>query len=307
MSRIIPDPLRSAARSAIGAGLAHLETAVDANGIWPCEQHDRTGFSGTPSPPFLAASGVLALEVCNDPQVEEIVARSRSFILSHIESPGLWRWPPFGFDLDSTAVCTLALGAHRHAWLFLGRNVGPILSCRDGNGRFLTWTSPLGPFGMPNDADPVVNANIVAWLGDRAETRAAQRWIEAVVTGKQEAGSSIWYDWPTDIYYCVSRAASVAAPAFQGLLPTLPRRILNAELDDTLRVAQALSSLLRLRGFEHAGFLRRCAERLIDMQYASGGWPACEFTRAPKGVCTYWSAALTTACCIEALTRLTRP
>ena len=309
MSQITFEQLHSAAESAVVAGLAFLPTVLDQSGAWPAVWHPRGGPAESKTPPFLTGLGALALEVCEDHRARSILLRSRDFLVSRIEYPGLWRWPPHPLDLDSTAVCALALGPRRHPWMFFGRNVPRILSCRDDSGRFPLWTGRLGPFGIPddNDYDPVINANVIAYLGDRAETRAAQRWIECLITeNRVSAEFSIWYS-PMDLYYIVSRATRVAAPVFENLRPILPGRIMGASLENALRVAQAVSSLYMLNETAHVDFVGRCGERLIDTQQSDGGWPSCEFTRAPGGVRIYLSQALTTAYCVEALTRLTRP
>ena len=303
--RIELQQLRQVAKSAIADGLVFLGQAVETNGAWPCERLG-SGPAEDRTPPFLAAAGALALEACGEGQAENILSRTCDFVVSRIEPPGLWRWAPYELDLDSTSVCSLASGPHRHPWLFLGRNVSRILSNRDRKGRFLTWLGTHGPLGEPNDADPVVNANIVAFLGDREETRAAQRWIEALVVEKRESGSSKWYGSPMDVYYCVSRASHVAAPAFEGLRQKLADRILDAKPDNALTIAQALSSLDRLGEPFHVNFVQQYTERLIDMQEAGGGWPAGEVCQAMSGVCTYWSETLTTAYCIEALVRFSQ-
>ena len=53
---------------------------------------------------------------------------------------------------------------------------------RDGSGRFPTWMAQPGAASwFRNDFDAVVNANVLAYLGDRPETRGAQRWVEALI------------------------------------------------------------------------------------------------------------------------------
>ena len=323
----LPERLRTAAGHAIEAGLGYLDTVVDSNGAWPsvCHRsHDLTGAATVEHSVFVAASGVLILEACDSRRAARIRTRTRDFILSRIERPGVWRYmplpdrdgdaaevspyPPLAADLDSTSLCSLALEPQRHPWLFLGRNVKAILSNRDGEGRFLTWIASRGPLGRPNDADTVVNANVVACLGDRAETRAAQRWLETLIEEKRESGASIWYDDPLDVYYCLGRAMVVAAPAFEKLRPTLADRIPGADdLGDALRAAQALSALDMLGAAAPVSRARRYLEQLLDTQHPHGGWPACLVWRGPRGLpFTNSSAALTTAYCIEALTRLTR-
>lgn len=168
---MVSESLRSAVQTAIAAGLDFLDSAVEPSGAWRCDYHGTFQLEEDRIPPFVAALGVLALEPCTLHRAENLFSRSRSFILSHMKFPGLWRWAPHGFEIDSTSVCSLAVGRHSHPWIFFGRNVRPILSCRDDNGRFLTWMSQFGPFGMPNDDDPIVNANVITYLGDREETR----------------------------------------------------------------------------------------------------------------------------------------
>lgn len=308
MSDLVSLRLRTAALEAVAHGLDSLRESVEGNGAWPLEWHRPTGPAESKTPPFLTGLGVLALDVCDHRQARSILSRSRDFLVSSMEYPGLWRWPPHPLDLDSTGVCALALGPHSHPWMFFGRSIPRILSCRDDRGRFPLWTGHLGPFGIPddNDYDPVINANVIAYLGDRAETRPAQRWIESLITENRVSdATSTWYA-PMDLYYIVSRAIRTGAPAFEGLRAILPARIVSASPDNALRVAQAVSALCVLSDTAHVAFLRRCAEKLIDMQQPDGGWPSCEFTRAPGGVRIHLSRPLTTANCIEALTRLTQ-
>ena len=308
MPQTVSKSLRSAAQAAMAGGLDFLESAVGQDGAWPLEWHHPTGPAESKTPPFLTGLGVLALEVCDHSQAKDILSCSRDFLLSSMEYPGLWRWPPHPLDLDSTAVCALALGPHSHPWMFFGRSIARMLSCRDDRGRFPLWTGRLGAFGIPddNDYDPVINANVVAYLGDRAETRPAQRWIESLIAeDRMSNATSTWYA-PMDLYYFVSRATCTGAPAFEDLKTILPARIVSAASGNAYRVAQAVSSLCVLGDTTHVDFLRRCAETLIDMNQPDGGWPACEFTRAPDGVRIHLSRTLTTGNCIEALTRLTR-
>ncbi|MCY4006619.1 MAG: hypothetical protein OXE84_07320 [Rhodobacteraceae bacterium] len=306
MSETQAQQLRVAMKSAVTRGIGFLDTAVVESGAWPCESYGSCP-DADDRPPFLAAAGALALEASGDQRVRNVLASTREFLMSRIEPPGLWRWAPFNLDVDSTCLCALALGPQFHPELFMGRNVEHILSNRDTEGRFLTWMSASGPFGSPNDADPVVNANVVTYLGDRADTRPAQRWVERVVSdGRGGAGLSLWYGPPMDLYYCVSRAANVAAPVFKELKPILTERILGDQTDNALSIAQALCSLDMLGAKVHSDFVHQRAKRLISMQQSCGSWPACVVCQTPAGVCVFYSQTLTTAYCIEALSRLIR-
>ncbi len=306
MPQMVSQSLWSAAQAAIARGLDFLESAVGPDGAWRCDYYGTFQLEEDRIPPFVAALGVVALQSCPPPQhIENILSRSRGFILSHIKFPGIWRWAPHGFEVDSTSVCSLAVGRHSHPWLFFGRNVQPVLSCRDDNGRFLTWMSSFGPFGMPNDDDPIVNANVVTYLGDREETRPVQQWIERLIVEDRVPGSSIWYN-PMDLYCSVSRASCIAPPAFETVRLALGNRIREVAPETAYRAAQIISSLDMLADGTNADLIARRAEQLVDMQRADGGWPPSEFLRAPEGSRIYVSEALTAAYCVEALSRLAR-
>ena len=98
-------------------------------------------------------------------------------------------------DLDSTTLCSLVIPTH--PWIVLGKNVPAILENRDDKGLFTTWIlaedepDVVAPFRI--EADPVVNANVIAYLGDRPETKDAQRWLEALIAGGKLEGTSKWY------------------------------------------------------------------------------------------------------------------
>lgn len=282
MNRLVAASLRSAAEAAVTHGIGFLDSVVGADGAWRCDWSGPTQPPEDRIPPFVAAFGVLALDAAADERAAALISRSRRFILSRIEAPGIWRWAPHDFEVDSTSICSLAAGPQRHPWLLLGRNVRVILSRRDDSGRFPTWMGSCGPFGEPNDIDPVVNANVVTYLGDRDETRASQRWIERLVVADRVAGSSIWYR-PMDLYYSVSRAIHAVPPTFAGLGSVLARRVAGRSPATAFRAAQALGSLDRLDDPAHHAFMVPCGEQLIASQLPNGGWTATEFLRSVTG------------------------
>ena len=313
--------LDDAAARAVRLGLAFLEATLGTDGSWPSRRYENHELVGShaadrPPAPFAAAVGALSLDACDHPRAGALVGRTRRYILSRIEYPGVWRyWPTLPPDQDDTALCALA--APSHIWLMLGRNIDIILSYRDDAGRFLTWMAKEDPSGgARNDVDSVVNANVVARLGDCAETKGAQSWLESLVAEHREAGSSPWYVFPLDLHVALVRASHRAAPAFVRLRPTLVERMLSARDDDgcfgdIVRTAQAASALLSLgRG----GEVRSSVERLIDAQGPHGGWPECLLwqgpsTRLPGGGTRrigFASEALSTAICIETLSRFLR-
>ncbi len=314
------DALARAARESIRRGLDFLESTIDENGAWHCIRFN-TADPDIPRhyerPPFVSALCVLALESSGEARAREICAASRAYLVDTIEYPGLWRYyRHLPQDLDSTALCSLVTGAH--PWILLGRNVPPILSSRDGEGRFMTWIlaedEPDIVSRFRIEADPVVNANVIAYLGDRPETERAQRWLEAMVAGGRVGGSSKWYPDPVAIYYAVSRAMMRAPPALAGLRPILSDRILGlrdetGEFGNILHTAQAVSALYGVGGLERID-AKRQVDRFRNSQREDGSWPELlafgdqSLKWGTVGQIGHGSEAVTTAFCIEALERL---
>ena len=122
-----------------------------------------------------------------------------------MEHPGFWRYyRHLPQDLDSTTLCSLVIDTH--PWIALGRNVPRMLANRDNQGLFLTWLHAadeppvVSPFRL--EADPVVNANVITYLGDIQETNQARQWlIELIMDGTNLENSSKWYPDSVSIYY----------------------------------------------------------------------------------------------------------
>lgn len=269
------------------------------------------------APPFGAAWALLALEVCEQPAAARLREFTRTIIWEDIEYPGVWRyWPILPPDLDSTALCSLTAGGH--PWVLFGRNLGPALSCLDGEGRFRTWMMSLwrglepppdgGDPDIWEDVDPVVNANILAWLGDRPETRGAQRWLETLVLEKRESDAhSSWYANPLDLLVAMVRARRYAPPVFAGLGAALADRILDrrhpaGHFGDVTRTAQALTALDLLDAPARAD-MAPALEYLVAAQREDGSWPAEDLYRHVDQTNKNGSHALTSIWCVEALTR----
>ena len=324
------DRVREAARSAVGRGLDFLESVVAPNGAWPSWRYDNTELVGDRHleyPAFTAALGVLALGGCRHVRAGALVARMRDFIGSCMQYPGIWSYPTLPPGFDDTAVCALAMGPH--PWLRMGRlwglNFDVFLSNRDGSGRFVTWTQGEDwPPKLENEVDAVVNANVLAYMGDHPETQAAQRWVETVVADRREANASPYYVEPVDLHFAMARATCFRDGIFSGLRPTLVSRILE-RLDsdegfgDPMRAAQALSALDMLAFDLDRSARSTVVETLLEAQRGDGSWPPCLAWKEPPGWADYLAAnedpqharpargfaseTITTAFCIEAMGR----
>ncbi|MCE2493740.1 MAG: hypothetical protein J4F40_14240, partial [Alphaproteobacteria bacterium] len=268
-------------------------------------------------PPFVTALCMLALESCDEARARAICASTRDYLAQTIEYPGLWRYyRHLPTDLDSTALCSLAIG--NHPWIFLGRNVPHMLANRDEEGRFTTWMladdEPDVVSRFRLESDPVVNANVIAYLGDRPETRGAQRWLAALITEGHLEGLSKWYPDAVTIYYAMSRAMARARPALDRLWPIVADRILalrndKSEFGNVLQTAQAVSALYNIGSLESVD-ARRLVERFMGSQRQDGSWPELlafgdqSLKWGTIGQIGHGSESMTSAFCIEALARL---
>ena len=317
------EALAKAGREAIRRGLAFLASMIDENGAWHCIRFNLAD-PDIPrhfeKPPFISAFCVLALESSEEAQARTICGATRKYLVETMEYPGLWRYyRHLPQDLDSTALCSLVLGTEpSHPWILLRRNVPQIVANRDGEGLFITWVLEEGePDVVPKfriEADPVVNANVIAYLGDRPETRRAREWLEAAVTEGNLEGSSKWYPDTVSVYYAITRAMMRAQPALDGLRPVLGDRILGlrdkqGDFGNLLQTAQAVSALYNIGCLERSDAVRE-VEKFIGSQREDGSWPELlafgdqSLKWGNIGQIGHGSESVTSAFCIEAMERL---
>ena len=319
-STVTRETLAEAGKDSIRRGLGFLQSTVDENGAWHCIRFN-TADPDIPRhferPPFVSALCTLALESCDEAQARAICTATRAYLADTIEYPGLWRYyRHLPQDLDSTALCSLVVGTH--PWILLGRNVPQVLANRDKEGRFMTWVlaedepGVVSPFRI--EADPVVNANVIAYLGDHPETRNAQRWLEALIAEGNLDGSSKWYPDTIAIHYAVTRAMVRARPALDRLRAILADRILGlrddkGEFGNILQTAQAASALYNIGSLERID-AKRQVEKLMNSQREDGSWPELlafgdqSLKWGAAGQIGHGSESVTSAFCIEALERL---
>ncbi len=317
---VTSEALARAAREGIRRGLAFLESTIDENGAWHCIRFnvaDPEIPRHFERPPFVSALCALALESSDEPQARAICTATKAYLIDTIEYPGFWRYyRHLPTDLDSTTLCSLVIGTH--PWIWLGRNVPGMLANRDEEGRFMTWVlaedEPDVVSRFRIEADPVVNANVLAYLGDHPGTRDARRWLEALVTEGNLEGSSKWYPDTVTIYYAITRAMIRAEPALDSLRSILADRILGLRdekggFGNVLQTAQAVSALYNSGSLESID-AKREVERLLSSQRGDGSWPELlafgdqSLKWGVAGRIGHGSEAVTSAFCIEALERL---
>lgn len=320
ISDATPGALVDACRESIRRGLDFLESTIDENGAWHCIRFN-TADPNIPRhferPPFISAFCVLALESCDEPKAKALCAATRAYLADTMEYPGLWRYyRHLPQDLDSSTLCSLVIG--NHPWILLERNVPEILANRDEKGLFQTWIladdEPDVVSVFRIEADPVVNANVIAYLGDRPETGEALQWLEGLIIEGKLDGTSKWYPDLASIYYAITRALLRVPSALDRLRPVLTERILGlrdgkGEFGNILQTAQGVSALYNIGSLQSIDAQQQ-AERFVNWQREDGSWPELlafgdqELKWGLVGQIGHGSEPVTTAFCIEALERL---
>jgi hypothetical protein len=150
-----------------------------------------------------------------------------------------------------------------------------------------------------DDVDPVVNANVLLYLGERAETQPAVEFIVETVSAARPPFSR-YYEEPLTLYYAVARAFRHAAPQLSILREQVLANIFShcqqIAPASPLQAALAASALLTFDAETEA--IVQLATRILESQRADGGWDIYPFYNV------WGSRELTTAFCIEVLARL---
>ena len=261
------------------------------------------------SSPYATTYVLYSLGFVRDPAVAAIERRAREFLADEMEPPGVWRYyssrnpkilPP---DLDDTACAALVLRPHLDQ-IRQGLHFRIFLANRDREGRFRTFLADGG-----NSVDAVVNANVVCYLGEREETRAACDFLRRFVLGRREGETSIYGVDELSLYYVLSRAyfqgakglADCAAPILDALFSRQGR---DGSFGDEISTAFALATLanFEIRESEKSERVDRAASWLAAQQRADGSWPRAAFY-IDFGGGYYGSEELSTAFALEALAR----
>ena len=240
------------------------------------------------------------------PCVTTMKNKALSFLAEELRGPGLFQYytskntNSIGFDLDDTACASVAL-QQSQPLAVAGRNIECFLENRDEAELFYTW---VGGASVENDVDSVVNANVVFYLGDRAETRSACRYLIDTIKSSREGDSYHHYLDDMTLYYAVSRAYAYGTSSLGGAREAIIEKVLqrsNADgsFGDELTTACAICSLANFK-YDGITRLRDAARHLEEQQSANGSWRRAAMFFQPGRY--YGSEELTTALCLEALT-----
>jgi hypothetical protein len=302
--------------AAIGRGVAFLAARQLPSGELPVLA------SGKPDPSVFPTA-LAAYSLSFAPEAAAVCARALDFLVAEMDPRALWRhWPrthphhhQLPPDTDDTACASLALA---RAGRPFPDNRARLLANRNRQGLFRTWIfttaqwrHPLVTWrffrrtsARPSDADAVVNANALFYLGMRDETIVPATYLIDVVLRGREAACDKWYDNPFAVWYFLARALGRLGAG--ELISTKIEAATPATALDAALAACALASCGRPAD----------VTPLLAQQLPSGGWPAAalyhggRLRRAdgsyaePHPDAPRWgSEELTTAFAIEALAR----
>ena len=182
----------------------------------------------------------------------------------------------------------------------------------------MTWVldedepNVVAPFRI--EADPVVNANVIAYLGDCPATRDAQRWLVALINEGRLEGSSKWYPDTVAIYYAIARAMVRARGALDEVRPVVAEGILDlrdekGEFGNILQTAHAVSALANIGCLDRID-AKQAVQALVGSQRDDGSWPELlafgdqSLQWGKFGQIGHGAEPITSAFCIEALEHL---
>lgn len=282
--------------------------------------------SGALSSPFVTGLVLEALRgLGTDFDTSRLVRPALAYLRAEMEDGGVWRFyrcdPPLRPDLDSTSVALRALRGGGVA-LDYGVAADRLGAYRNRAGRFRTWVEArpslrqrfrAGPGGLLrrwfNPVDPVVNANVLAFLQEvgRTAPRAEQfllRW--ARTPGALGAGP--YYLHPECLAYALSKVTESrsSADATRAAASALVLRLLDTARSQPFLLARRLAAVVRL-GLARPD-LNAAVEILASHQRADGSWPWGEVWTAVRWAAgaprpLLGSPALETAIAIEVLAR----
>ena len=257
---------------------------------------------------------IYALVVAEIRGCEDVMDRAAAFLLRQRDRRGLFRfWADAGTsradcDLDDTCCVSWVVKTFTSMGSDLG-NTDEILRNRRPDGLFETW---VREGDVANDADAVVNANVLLYLGERAETLAVVSWLRDLLSRGPSWGSYWYYVDAVALDYAASRALAHGCTSLNGVRADIvarlrKRRRLRGSFGHELATGMAVCALANCGLSIEDEAVRDGVEVLLGSQRADGSWGRRAFYAGPEPPerhQIWWgSEALTTALCVEALAK----
>lgn len=258
---------------------------------------------------------------------------------------GLWQhftrdhhWHPVNpCDMDDTSLASMFLNSMH---IPTPKNRGTLLSNMTNDGRFYTWFALRWTYNKnpiywyhalrelrsrsksanfwsktecePDDVDAVVNANVLSYVGLDQKTTKVVEWINRILSEQTEQDCDKWYHNLTTIHYFFSRIYCPHDARLEKTRKLIRERVLG-RLSPTgimenhpMDTALAVSTLLNVDCAEDIP--QASIDYLTESQRSDGSWPRkVVYYGGPRKVVGWGSEELTTAFCIEAISRFSKP
>jgi hypothetical protein len=232
-----PEAMAAPTDPMVTAGLGCLSRAQLPSGEFPTYAGNAVEGFTLDHTNFVTAAIMYCLQFTADPAARRMVATGARFLQGQTLAQEVWRYylrgdPRHDFmpaDLDDTACVSYALALAGQA---RPRNQSVLTANRNHGGLFYTWLTPRllppsldrnywrvvaprwmkpvrsvrywrGLDGPRNDIDPVVNANVLLYLGDTPATHASSAYLLDLMRRGEDGKSSIWYQSELAFYYAL--------------------------------------------------------------------------------------------------------
>jgi len=254
---------------------------------------------------FITPFVIYSMLFVQDERIEEMTSKALIFLRNEMLPQRVWQYfssknrKKLRPDLDVTAVVSHILQKFNVPFPD-NRDFFSLMERKRGG--YYTWISL---WKSRNDVDCVVNANILLYLMELMDTEELCSYINGTISSGEEQECSFYYLDPLAFYYMLSRAyfegASCLGDSGEVILGKIVKRWENENsFDNELHTAFALNTLFNFKQFEDAP-IAPSIEYLLSRQLSDGSWPRAAFF---KGAVRYYgSEELTTAICLEALSR----
>lgn len=158
------------------------------------------------------------------------------------------------------------------------------------------------------DVDGVVNINVLHYLGRIAGSEKVIKYLRKELMEGNELQFDKWYKTTSVVYYFGSRLNHQKNAELEGVFSRWKQNLMEmvgskefSQLHD-LDLALLTVSMINLDLDQK--YVSPCIERLLEVQQSTGNWKKKAFYfGGPKKIMGWGSDALTTAVCIEALTK----
>ena len=159
-----------------------------------------------------------------------------------------------------------------------------------------------------DDIDAIVNANLLYYLGERQETEALVDFIIDLILNCKELEHDKWYRNRFTIYYLISRNIYAGISKLKSVRTLIAERSIEFIGNDgsvgnnVLNTALVVCTLHNLKYWHHS--LCDSVNFIKKKQEINGNWEKGVFYYGgPKKLMGWGSESLTTALCLEALSR----